>query len=88
MTIVEFTKLDQIEKTHLLKNMATLIDTYMDNGHLVHVYSISGFFVEATIDLATETIIEIIPYHRGFLMSKTYLINHLRQNFLSYLNVA
>jgi hypothetical protein len=88
MTIREFAKLDYLEKVYLLKNMATLIDTYMDHGNLVYIYSISGFFVEATINPITEAILDIIPYRRGFLTDKSYLFNHLRQNILSCVLVA
>lgn len=88
MTIREFTKLDFLEKTYLLKNMATLIDNYVDNGNLVYIYSLSDFFVEATINPVNETIIDMIPYKRGFLINKSYLYNHLKQNMLSYVLVA
>ncbi len=86
--IQEFAKMDYLEKVHLLKNMATLIDSYEDNGNMVFVYAVSGFFVEATINPTTETIIDIIPYRRGFLTNKSYLLNHLRQNILSCVLVA
>jgi hypothetical protein len=87
-TMREFTKLDVLEKAYLLKNMATLIDTYMDKGNMVYIYSLSDFFVEATVNPATETIIDMIPYKRGFFTNKSYLNNHLRQNILSYVLVA
>lgn len=84
----EFIKLNILEKAYLLKNMATLIDTYMDKGNLVYIYSLSDFFVEATVNTSTETIIDMIPYKRGFFTNKSYLNNHLSQNILSYVRVA
>lgn len=88
MTIREFTKLDSLEKAYLLKNMATLIDSYIDNGLLIYIYSVSDFFVEATVNPINETILDMVPYKRGFMINKSYLYNHLRQNFLSYVQVA
>ena len=84
----EFAKLDFLEKAYLLKNMATFIDSYIDNGYLIKIYSLNDFFVEATINPIDETILEMIPYKRGFMINKNYLYNHLRQNILSYVQVA
>lgn len=88
MNIREFTKLDLLEKTYLLKSAAMLIDTYMDNGHLVKVYTLNGFFVETTINPWDETIIDIIPYKRGFMIDKNFLFNSMPQNMHPYVLVA
>lgn len=88
MTINEFARLDLFKQVALLKSEATLIDNYLENGNLVLVYALSNFFIEATIDTATETITEVIPYKRGFLSNKRYLHAHLRTHILSYVQVA
>lgn len=90
MTIQEFTKLSFAEKTEILKNEAKLIDQYMDNDHLIHNYQYSNFFVEATINLETETITEIIPFKRGFLLDRSYILKQLpgAYNLYSYSQVA
>ena len=88
MTIHDFAKMNFFDQVSLLKNNATLIDNYLETGSLVLVYSLSSFFIEATIDTNTETITEIIPFKRGFLSNKKYLQNHLRKHILSYAQVA
>jgi hypothetical protein len=87
MNIREFTKLDLLEKAYLLKHVAILIDSYMDNGNLIKVYTLNGFFVEATINPWNETIVDIIPFRRGFVIDKNFLFN-TGQNMLSYVLVA
>lgn len=90
MTIQEFTRLSFVEKTELLKNQAMLIDQYMDNNNLVHNYQLDNFFVEATICLKTETIVDIVPFKRGFLIDRSYILKQLPDayNYHSYARVA
>lgn len=90
MTIQEFTRLSFVEKVEILKNQATLIDQYMDNNNLVHNYQLNNFFVEATICLQTETIIDIVPFKRGFLIDRSYILKQLPDayNYHAYSRVA
>lgn len=90
MTIHEFTRLPFSEKAELLKNAATLIDQYIENGRLVHNYQLHQFFVEAVICLDTESIIDIIPFKRGFLIDRSYLMKQLPHayHFFTYARVA
>lgn len=88
MTIQDFARLNFFEQVALLKNEATLIDNYLDAGNLVLIYALNGFFIEATINPMTESIIEIIPFKRGFLSNKRYLHAHLRSHILNYIQVA
>lgn len=88
LTIRDFTKLDFSEKVQLLHHSARLIDSYMDKTNLIDVYALNDFFVETTIEPSTGQVLDIIPYRRGFLMDKSYLYNHLRQNILSYIRMT
>lgn len=89
MTIQEFTKLSFEAKTTILKTEADLIDQYMDKGYLIYNYQLENFFVEAAIDLETETMIEIMPFKRGFLLDKSYLTKQQGYyNLFSYVQVA
>jgi hypothetical protein len=88
MTIQDFARKNFIEQVALIKNEATLIDNYLDAGNIVMVYALNGFFIEATINPITESIIEIIPFKRGFLSNKRYLQDHIRTHFLSYVMLA
>ncbi|MES2680973.1 MAG: hypothetical protein V4635_13860 [Bacteroidota bacterium] len=88
MTIQDFARTNFFDQVSLIKNEATLIDTYLEAGNIVMVYSLNGFFIEATINPITEDIIEIIPFKRGFLSNKKYLHDHLRTHILSYVLVA
>ena len=88
MNMRDFNRLDFLEKAYLLKHAAILIDSYIDNGNLVKVYSLNNFFIEATINPWDETVIDIIPYKRGFMVDKNYLFNSFRQNIHPYVLVA
>jgi hypothetical protein len=88
MNIREFAKLDLLEKAYLLKHVAILIDSYMDKSNLVKIYTLNGFFVEATINPWDETIVDIIPFRRGFLFDKNHLFNSIQPNMYSYVQVA
>lgn len=90
MSIQEFTKLNFAKKTEVLKTEANLIDQYMDQGNLVYNYQLHNFFVEATIDLETESMIDIVPFKRGFLLDRSYLLKHPSgfYNLFSYTQVA
>lgn len=90
MNIHEFTRLSFDEKIDILKTMAALIDQYIDNGSLIHNYQFNNFFVEATIDLDTEDIVEIIPFKRGFLLDRSYIMKQMPRsyNYYAYAKVA
>ncbi len=88
MTIQDFARQSFTEQISILKHDATLIDSYLEAGNIMLIYSLHGFFIEAAVNPLTETIIEIIPYKRGFLSSKKYLHDHLRTHILSYVQVA
>jgi hypothetical protein len=90
MTIHEFTKLNFTEKTEILKTEANLIDQYMDQGNLIYNYQLYSFFVEATIDLETESMTDITPFKRGFLLDRSYLLKQPASfyNLFSYTQVA
>ncbi|HYG53322.1 MAG TPA: hypothetical protein VD905_20630 [Flavobacteriales bacterium] len=66
MTIAEYAKLSTDEQTGLLKKSGIFIDSYTENKALVMIYWIYGFYVELT---HTSTVIEIIPYKRGYRMT-------------------
>lgn len=88
MNIQDFARLRLAEQILVLKTEANLIDNYVEKLNLVLVYSLSNFFIEATINPDTEDIIEIIPFKRGFLSNKRYLQDHLRKHILSFAQVA
>lgn len=89
MTIQEFTKLSFDAKTTILKTQAELIDQYMDKGFLIYNYQLDNFFVEAAINLETESMIEIVPFKRGFIMDRSYTEKQRGYyNLFSYVQVA
>lgn len=66
MTIQQFIKLSFEEKSDLIYNEGNLIDDYKENKIDVKVFSLFDFFVEITVNTQEETLIDIIPYTRGF----------------------
>lgn len=87
MTIFEFAKQDHEEKITELKYEAVLLDTYMDNKNRVSIYYLHNFFVEVLTNLTEGTLIDIIPYKRGFKLNKHELHNLKKKNAF-YFNMA
>ncbi|HLP13382.1 MAG TPA: hypothetical protein VK177_15700 [Flavobacteriales bacterium] len=66
MTIADYAKLTTPEQTALLKKAGVFVDSYTENKKLVIIYWIFGFYVEIS---TTETMVEIIPFKRGYRMA-------------------
>jgi|GEM_PF-2484572 len=90
MNIHQFTRLSFETKAEILKTQANLIDQYMDQGNLIYNYQFNNFFVEATINLETESMIDIVPFKRGFLLDRSYSLKQQpgHYNIFSYVQVA
>ncbi|MBP7808993.1 MAG: hypothetical protein KA163_06855 [Bacteroidia bacterium] len=66
MTIQEFIKLSFEEKSNLVCAEGNLIDDYNENNIEVKVFSLHEFYVEVIVNTQEETLVDIIPYTRGF----------------------
>jgi hypothetical protein len=73
------------EKASALKDGVIYLDQYTDDGKVIFVYFVQGFFMEVITDVGT--IIDVIPYLRGRnhkdikmqrLLSKAILKNDLQ----------
>jgi len=84
MTLYEFAKLHREEKITELKHEAVLLDKYPDNKNRVSIYYLHDFFVEVYTNLTEGTLIDIIPYKRGFKLNKHELHNLKKKNALLF----
>jgi hypothetical protein len=62
---LEFVRLSSHEKLAVISREAVLLDTDTEQGKLVKLYFVRGFFIEKVVDPATMAT-EIIPYKSGF----------------------
>ena len=62
----EFAKMDNVQKASELKNNGVLLDKDELKEERVNLYYINGFFVEETIRLKQNKVVDIIPYKHGF----------------------
>jgi len=65
-SLQRFMKMQANEKTSTLTKNGQLLDSYSHNGQKTNLYYLNGFFVEETIDLLTNKLIDLIPYKHGF----------------------
>jgi len=65
MTIFEYTKLSKDAREKLLLTEGKFIESYTDLDCPIHLYCLSNFFVEATLD-KEKNITDITPFMRGY----------------------
>lgn len=71
-SIIEFVKLNTIQKVELLTQEAVLLDLDTEKNTITRLYFYRGFFVEEVFCRNLNEITDIIPYKQGFRI-KSYL---------------
>lgn len=71
MTIYDYAKLSTEEKEVVVKTEALFLEDYIENGKIIYVYYLDGFFIEVT--KVNNRIIDSIPYIRGYKINKKNL---------------
>jgi hypothetical protein len=68
-----FGKLPLHKKSELLIQEGVALDADVTKDVFVTLYYMHGFFVEETFDKNTNTITDIIPFKKGFKLSKNQI---------------
>jgi len=84
MDIFEFAKLSTEKKEEFLHTKAMLLECFTEKDKHFTIYYSPSFFVEVSTDVQTKSIIDIIPYRRGFKIEKEKdeLYSKFRNKFL------
>jgi hypothetical protein len=61
-----FVKSGPISQHQALLNKGVLLDSDNEGAHLVNLYYLDGFFVEETICNRHNSVVNILPYKRGY----------------------
>lgn len=70
MDIFEFAKLTQEKKEEVLHTQAMLLECFTEKDKHFTIYYMPSFFVEVSTNITSKSIIDIIPYRRGFKVEK------------------
>jgi hypothetical protein len=62
----EFLKLSAAEKQWHIRNKGLLVDKDQDDERCINLYFIEGFFVEEVLCKEDNSLIELLPYTRGY----------------------
>jgi hypothetical protein len=72
MELLEYLRSKPEEKNNILNKEGIILDTEIENGLAVILYFVNYFFVEVTIDIENDRIVDLIPYKRGFRLPRGY----------------
>ncbi|MGZ3901452.1 MAG: hypothetical protein ACXVC7_03745 [Bacteroidia bacterium] len=62
----DFAKMSLETKSSALLERATWLDEDYEEGRIINLYFMDGYFVEETFSTNTKKVIDIIPYKRGY----------------------
>jgi len=88
MTIDQFSKLTDLEKTILIREKCTFLSKYPYKEDVVYIYSFYNFFIEVAINFksAIYSIKEFENGLRSIALVRTTQLNSGRSNFYGNLN--
>ena len=66
MTLLDYIKLDDIQKNDLIIEKGEQIDVYSEKNKCIHLFSLFDFYVEIVTNEEEKTILEITPYDSTF----------------------
>lgn len=69
MTIFEYIRLDKEAREKIILSKGVFLESYTDLNNFIHLYYLSSFFVEVTLD-NEKNIIDITPFMRGYRTEK------------------
>lgn len=62
----EFAKLNNADKARMLAKNGVLLDKDSATEESTNLYYLNGFFVEETISVKSNRVVDIIPYKHGY----------------------
>ena len=68
MTIYEYARLSEKEKGEVVKTQALFLEHYNNEGTIIYVYFLNGYFIEVTTKEGKT--IDNLPYKRGHKFNK------------------
>ncbi len=75
--LIKFIGLDITRQTKLLRKDGILADRDSEKGICVSLYYLHGFFVEETVSVKENKVIEIIPFKQGYKVEKYFEIKQV-----------
>ena len=64
MTIYDFDKLSEVQKSLVIGRNAKLIDQYIQHENIVLIYTLNNFFIECSADLFSFTLSAFFAFEK------------------------